>query len=1124
MGFLDSNLLAMYYTGLSYETIEDYEQATEILSGISLYRDVSERLSGYPEKIRARDYAAADQAEQQGYLEKALEGFQALNNYLDSPDRVKALQSKIAERDAAAAEKARADAYTAADRAEAKEDYATAYAGFKALGNYKDSAARAETVQNKGNYARAMQYVMDGEFSRAYELFTQLGNFEDSEEKAYVLGITTFAEEVSDRGNGVAAFRFHDTWGIMNVNTGANASPVWDEIGLFNDYGLAPVVQNGLKGYINTSGEIVIPCEWYDISDFTRDGLCTVAKMETRRLDYSTYYSFYFGLYDFTGNEITPATWIQLGFSANSDWGQNRNSCFLQSPDFADGKIKVQNKQGKFGFIDKQGKLVGEVRWDSVQPFSESLAVVEEKGKYGYIDRECNIAIEPQYEAAQSFSENLAAVKTNGLWQFIDHDNQVVIAPRYGAARPFKGSTADAWLPGVGWQVIDKSGTLVYFVSQKTADEYARAQSLLEAGNYDEAYALFMKLLGYKDAEILSKETKYQKAAFLRESGEFDQARTIFAEIEEYSDAAEQIFVTYYVEGESKRAAENWEGAVQAFEKAGDYTDAAEQIYATYYREGEVKRTAEDWEGAVQAFGKAGDYADAAEQIYVTYYSEGETKRASADWEGAVKAFKKAGDYADAEEQIYATYYAEGIADRDAGNFADALKAFEKAGGYSDAEEQIGAIYYAEGKKMRAAEDWEGAVREFEKAGTYLDAAEQVKATYYLEGLTKRVRKDWNGAVQAFEQAGEYLDAAEQVKATYYAEGEAKRAREDWEGAVQAFEKAGKYSDAAEQVKATYYAEGEAKRTREDWKGAVHAFENAGGYSDAAEQIKATYYAEGEAKRAHEDWVGAIQAFGNAGEYLDASTQKNETIYLQAKALSASGEITFAILALESIKGYKDSDDILTELQGKVHLERFMKVGNIVTFGKYEQDNNKRNGTEDIEWIVIDVKDGKSLLLSRYGLDAKPYNSRKTGITWEKCSLRKWLNSTFVSNAFSRKEQAALLKTAVDNSRKQNNGEWNTPGGNNTEDRVFLLSCQEVNDLYVSRQELTECVPTEYATAQGAWKSAQGKAWWWLRSPAINQNNAVIVNGDGSHSYRSVNYGLVCVRPAFWLDLESIEE
>ena len=65
-----------------------------------------------------------------------------------------------------------------------------------------------------------------------------------------------------------------------------------------------------------------------------------------------------------------------------------------------------------------------------------------------------------------------------------------------------------------------------------------------------------------------------------------------------------------------------------------------------------------------------------------------------------------------------------------------------------------------------------------------------------------------------------------------------------------------------------------------------------------------------------------------------------------------------------------------------------VSVGDIVTFGSYEQDNNLSNGKEAIEWLVLDIQDGKALLLSKYGLETKEYNTGDYEITWERSTLR----------------------------------------------------------------------------------------------------------------------------------------
>lgn len=93
-----------------------------------------------------------------------------------------------------------------------------------------------------------------------------------------------------------------------------------------------------------------------------------------------------------------------------------------------------------------------------------------------------------------------------------------------------------------------------------------------------------------------------------------------------------------------------------------------------------------------------------------------------------------------------------------------------------------------------------------------------------------------------------------------------------------------------------------------------------------------------------------------------------------------------------------------------------------------------------IEWLVLARDGNKALLISRYGLDAQKYNTINTGVTWEKCTLRTWLNNAFYNKAFNSAEQTAILITNVDNSKNQCYSGWSTSGGNNTQDKVFLLS------------------------------------------------------------------------------------
>ena len=242
--------------------------------------------------------------------------------------------------------------------------------------------------------------------------------------------------------------------------------------------------------------------------------------------------------------------------------------------------------------------------------------------------------------------------------------------------------------------------------------------------------------------------------------------------------------------------------------------------------------------------------------------------------------------------------------------------------------------------------------------------------------------------------------------------------------------------------------------------------------------------------------------------------------YNDAIALIDAGNVVEAFEALVALDGYKDSADKANSIydQYKVEKLKVAKAGDYVFFGAYEQDNNTSNGKEYIAWLVLEVKDGKALVISKDAIDDKPYNTSYTAVTWETCTLRKWLNNDFINAAFSAEEKAIIPTVTVSADK---NPEYSTNPGNATQDQVFLLSITEANK-YFSSDSARQCEPTDYAVANGAWESDSGNCRWWLRSPGYYQNAAYVCDGGDfyEHGY-IVNHGITAVRPALWIAFDS---
>lgn len=293
-------------------------------------------------------------------------------------------------------------------------------------------------------------------------------------------------------------------------------------------------------------------------------------------------------------------------------------------------------------------------------------------------------------------------------------------------------------------------------------------------------------------------------------------------------------------------------------------------------------------------------------------------------------------------------------------------------------------------------------------------------------------------------------------------------------------------------------------------------------------------YQQAVALRESGQYDEAIAAFAELGDYSDAAQQLSETKYQQANNLNAAARYDEAYAIYVTLTGYKDVDKLLAEDDNMIAAARDAKfaVGNYITFGTYPQTKAGNDATP-IEWLVLARDGDKALLISRYGLDAQPYNKDYTSVTWETCTLRTWLNGTFYNKAFSSAEQAAILTTNVDNSKNQCYSGWSTNGGKNTQDKVFLLSYAEANKYFGvtynnSSNTKSRVAPTAYAIAQGTGKNSSYKTadgidagWWRLRSPGVSQYDAAYVSTDGSLYANRVNVGSGSVRPALWVNLEA---
>jgi len=229
-----------------------------------------------------------------------------------------------------------------------------------------------------------------------------------------------------------------------------------------------------------------------------------------------------------------------------------------------------------------------------------------------------------------------------------------------------------------------------------------------------------------------------------------------------------------------------------------------------------------------------------------------------------------------------------------------------------------------------------------------------------------------------------------------------------------------------------------------------------------------------------------------------------------------------------------------TPAKAAVSLQNPTTDGNGVTtwdciyFGNYWQNDTNGDGKADendkkqpIKWRVLSVNGNDAFLLADQNLDGKSYNKEYTEVTWATCTLRTWLNDTFLNTAFTSAEQAAIKNTTVVN---EDNPYNDTEGGENTTDKVYLLSIAEAsntaygfNGEFNTRSETRVAKNTAYVAGKEGMHAIGEVGVWWLRSPGYGSIRASHVDYDGLGDLHSFNVDCdgFAVRPALHLNLSS---
>ncbi|MEO0132353.1 MAG: WG repeat-containing protein [candidate division WOR-3 bacterium] len=261
--------------------------------------------------------------------------------------------------------------------------------------------------------------------------------------------------------------------------------------------GLAAIKYVMSWGYIDTAGEVVIRCQYEEASDFNGGFAKVKFGEESDSKDISSLIAkfskiftsdeYEYALINKKGDVIVPAkTYNYIAnkglFASLSEYYSGRdlsvdNKIFNNGLAYVGKKIKEDTI--KYGFIDQTGKLVIDCIYEDVHSFQNGLARVMKNGKWGIINTNNKWVVKPEYDFIGAFSESLALFQKNGRYGYMNMKGEVVIKPIFLDGQYFSEGLARVKTEDAqGYSYIDKKGNIVFSLPPHVGDARAFSSGL----------------------------------------------------------------------------------------------------------------------------------------------------------------------------------------------------------------------------------------------------------------------------------------------------------------------------------------------------------------------------------------------------------------------------------------------------------------------------------------------------------------------------------------------------------------------------------------------------------------------------------------------------------------------
>lgn len=646
---------------------------------------------------------------------------------------------------------------------------------------------------------------------------------------------------------------------------------------------------------------------------------------------------------------------------------------------------------------------------------------------------------------------------------------------------------------------------------------YVQAKNLLDEDNYvklSRAMDMFSEIRGYKDsAELYSKaqnaiaEMDREREEAARQAAELErQKRERLNKLRKTAVKAAMIALP------TAAVILITAGVVTSVTRSNKYKIAVEM------------RENGDFDGAAEAFSALGSYSDSETQFKETLYQKAMALYEQEDYEAAERAFTMLGNYSQSSEYAQRTWYAIAGNALENGEFDRAVSIYEMLGNYSDSAANILKAKYQKAEALKNDGKFNQAAELFKSLDEYSDSGERAKECKYCYAEAYFQDKKYDQAHTVFSLLGDYSDSAQRATESRYLFA---MQLLDNGNAVQAsdiFVELGDYKDSEEQARKVKLAKVETLKNDKQFEYALDLLEDLG-YSETDELFIETKYDYALYLIDETEYYHALVILGELDEnYKKVSEKTKYAKYMLACSYMNDADDDYmldrAADYFEELGDYLFSEEKLAEID---HL-KFINadVGDIISFGTFQQSDLYSIGPKAVDWKVLKREENRVLVVSEKVLDCHEYG----GETWKDSTIRSYLNEDFFNTAFTSEEQAKIPTVTLKNPDNR------FYGGGDTEDKIFLLSLNEVKKYIADGNE----TPDHEA------RRAEGTAWalekynelippntyeqefatmkWWLRDPSeISGHLYVSALGNLYPEGLKMSYNRGGVRPAMWIDL-----